>query len=217
MGAGKKLALLCALSLLAFFAGMPGLIAASAVVAAASAVARLGIVSLFSGSRPLIASTLIVVALRAVALETGDPFTLRIDEAGLLEGLLFAWGVLASFALGSALFATTTTAELRDSLSRMESRMKRHAARILPPAVAKKMFRFDLSLTVALALAFIPRVFSVWEEAEQAHRARCGRRGVAGTATLIPLVAERLIEAAAETAHAMVSRGYEGGAPFSLD
>jgi len=209
--------LLCALSVTAFFAGFPGLILTSAVVITASLIGKIPIPSLFSGSKALAVTTLVVVALRAVTTKSDPSFSIRIDEKGCVEGLLFAWGVFASFALGSVLFATTTTAELRFALSRLEKKTKHGLRAILPVGITKKIDSFDLSLTIALALAFIPRVFSIWEAAEYAYRARSGKMGILGTAKLIPLVAERLIEAAAETAHAMVSRGYENGTPVSLD
>lgn len=207
--AGLKLASLCALSFASFLAGIPGLVAAGALVLAAAGIGGIPAAALLAGSRSLAAATGLVVALRAIVPDPEAAFPLGVDAAGLAEGLRFAAGVFISFAAGSVLFATTTTAELRFALSRAERRVKRTLRFILPRGAAKKMDGIDLSLSVALALAFMPRVFSVWEAAEDAHKARCGPKGIRALLTVIPLAAERLVEAAAETAHAMESRGYE--------
>lgn len=208
--AGWKLASLCALSFAAFFAGLPGLVAAAAATAGAAAVAGLSPARLFSGSRPLAVTTGLVVVLRSVVFSSRLPPRIALDRAGLAEGLLFASGVFVAFAAGSTLFATTTTAELRASLAAAERGLKRAAAPALPAKARARLLRIDFSLALALALAFIPRVFAVWEAASEAHAARCGRSGLRALAALLPLAAERLIEAAAETAAAMTSRGYEG-------
>ena len=210
-GAGLKLATLCACSFAAFFAGLPGLAFSSLVVLLGAAVARIPLPSLFAGSSALAFTTLFVVALRSIQIDGWNFGAPKIDLVGLRESLIFAWGVFVSFAGGSVLFAATTTMDLRFALSRGESGVKSTLQRFTPAALFRKIDALDVSLTVALALAFIPRVFSVWEAAEDAHRARCGAKGIAGTVKLVPLVAERLIEAAAETASAMVSRGYTGG------
>lgn len=210
-GAGTKLLLLCALSFASFFAGLHGLGAATILTLAAAAAARLPFPSLLSGSKSLALATGLVVILRACVLNWSAPPYLGIDRAGLAEGLLFAWGVFASFAAGSVLFATTTAAELRFALARAEGAISRRLAPLLPRRIADRLAGADLSLAIALALAFIPRVFSAWETAEDAYRARCGRRGPQALFDLVPLVAERLMEAAAETAHAMESRGYRPG------
>jgi energy-coupling factor transporter transmembrane protein EcfT len=205
---GLKLAALCGLSLASFFAGLPGLAVSGAAVLAAAIAGRLPLASLLAGSRPLVLGTLLVVALRAVAVDL-RPLSAGIDPEGLREGLVFAAGILVSFAAGSVLFATTTTAELRFALARAEGRTVLALRALLPRRLAERIVPTDLSLTLALALAFIPRVFEVWEAAEDAHKARCGPTGVRGLFAVLPLAAERLIEAAAETAHAMESRGYD--------
>ena len=218
-GAGLKLAALCALSLASFFGGLTGLTVSAAAVLAAAIAGRLPLPSLLTGSRPLALGTGLIVVLRTVVFDLKAGYA-EFDLDGLGEGLLFAAGILVSFAAGSVLFATTTMTELRFALSRAERRLQR----LLGAALSRRGLRWrflrrlgttDLSLTVALALAFIPRVFAVWEAAEDAHKARCGPAGVRGLFAVLPLVAERLIEAAAETAQALESRGYER--PRDLD
>jgi biotin transport system permease protein len=210
--AGLKLASLCALSFASFFGGIPGLAAATASAAVAAAIGGIPFPCLFAGSRPLAVATGLVVVLRTVRFDSGAPAFVSADAAGLAEGLVFAWGVFVSFAAGSVLFATTKTSELRIALARAERAAKRTLRALLPRRAAAKMEAADISLTIALALSFIPRVFAVWESAEDAHKARCGPAGFRALFSLVPLAAERLIEAAAETAHAMESRGYGSSA-----
>ncbi|MDR2313542.1 MAG: energy-coupling factor transporter transmembrane protein EcfT, partial [Spirochaetaceae bacterium] len=62
-------------------------------------------------------------------------------------------------------------------------------------------------LGISLMLGFLPRFFELWEAADTAYRARGGRKGPGQMRTLIPLVTERMLEAAAETAQALESRG----------
>jgi biotin transport system permease protein len=56
-------------------------------------------------------------------------------------------------------------------------------------------------------LGFLPRFFEVWEAANLAFEARAGKRGLRRLVILAPLVIERMMEAAAETADALDSRG----------
>jgi biotin transport system permease protein len=56
-------------------------------------------------------------------------------------------------------------------------------------------------------LGFLPRFFAVWESAELAYRARCGKRGLPRLIALVPLAMERMIISAGETAAALEARG----------
>ncbi|GAB1481313.1 hypothetical protein MASR2M78_01280 [Treponema sp.] len=163
-------------------------------------------------------TSLFIVVLRSLDLGS-NPF-IRLNRGGLREGLLFAWGILTSFAGGSLLFATTTSTELREGIAAVQDTLRRpllsFLARLsrgkglrarLAKHLAHTLAAFDVSLLIALTLSFIPRVFEVWEAAEDAHLARCGKKGLGGTVSILPLVAERLIEAASETAAALEMRG----------
>jgi biotin transport system permease protein len=68
-----------------------------------------------------------------------------------------------------------------------------------------KLSRFSLGLS--LMLGFLPRFFEIWEDSDVAYRARAGKKGITSLVLLIPLVTERMIEMAAETAAALESRG----------
>lgn len=217
VGAGKKLAGLFILSVAAFFLGPAGLIASALTVAASAIAARMGPRELLAGSRPLAIATVLVAAAGAVSMEFAGGFRVTIDPDGVRAGAVLFLGILISFSAGSILFAATTTGELRDALGRAEEAVfgaLRSVLAALPSRgckdAAERLRSPDLSLLLALALAFIPRVFAAWEAAEDAHRARCGAGGIAGVAAVLPLAAERLIESAAETARALEVRGYEG-------
>jgi biotin transport system permease protein len=62
------------------------------------------------------------------------------------------------------------------------------------------------SLGISLMLGFIPRFFDLWEASSLACDARSCRRGVRRLFVLVPLVTERMMEAAADTALALQAR-----------
>lgn len=212
-GAGWKLLTLLALSVASFAFGLPGLLCSAASIVAAAAAARLSPRRLLAGIGPLLFVTLFVVALRALVLPS-DGAWLAIDYMGLREGIFFALSVLIAFSGGSILFATTTTAELREAVATAEEAVTTPLVRALRKSrrawcrnAAAALERSTLSLVIALTLGFLPRVFEIWEAAEEARAARCGKKGLRGTAAMLPLVIERLMEMAAETARAMEGRG----------
>ncbi len=220
LGAGPKLASLFVFSFIALSGGAAGLSASAAFVFLGAAFARLRPMRLLAGSSALVWTTLAVVALRALDVSafarSGGDLARIIDREGLGEGLLFSGGVLVAFAAGSLLFATTTMTELRGAVARGQRAVTEPLARLLRAPgflalrrAARTIENFDLSLVIALTLGFMPRVFDAWEAAADARKARCGSTGVFGTAAMIPLVAERLMDLAAETATALEARGYD--------
>ncbi len=219
---GKLVGLLL-VSLAPFSFGAGGLAAAAGATAVAAALARIPPRRLFAGSLPLVVATLFVVALRAVVFRPLDaPETLvAIDGAGLGEGLRFALGLVVAFAAGAVLFGTTTSAELREAVSRAEEWVAAPLARLLRALpgepcrrLASRLERSRLALVFALTLGFLPRVFEVWEAATEARAARLGKTGPLGVAAVTPLAIERLMEMAAETARAMEARGATLDRPY---
>lgn len=212
--AGVKLTALLALSLASFSLGATGLISAASVVVAAAAVARISPRRLFAGSLPLLVTTLMVIALRTVVVVPGGSASLAVDYDGLREGLVFGLSVLVAFAGGAVLFTTTTSAQLRDAVARAEEAITSPLARFLKSQssprcrrAAARLERTSFALVFALTLGFLPRVFEAWEAAVDARTARCGKMGPVGIAAIVPLVIERLMETAVETARAMEARG----------
>ncbi|MDR0448261.1 MAG: energy-coupling factor transporter transmembrane protein EcfT [Treponema sp.] len=78
---------------------------------------------------------------------------------------------------------------------------------IRKPDLRRRQSRISLALT--LMLGFLPRFFETWENARMAAKARGSAGGLKLLITILPLVTERMIETAAETAEALESRGLE--------
>jgi energy-coupling factor transporter transmembrane protein EcfT len=186
-GAFKLLGLL--LISLAFFFSLPGILVAAAIIVAGSYAARIRPWELLRGYRPLLFMALVVLLVRSIRF---TPF--GFNPSGFQEGLIFGLGILLSFSAGSLLFSVTTMTELQDSLTTIERTLHRTGT-------------CKFSLGISLMLGFLPRFFEAWEEAELAYRARAGKRGIPELILLIPLVTERMIEMAVETAYALESRG----------
>jgi biotin transport system permease protein len=129
--------------------------------------------------------------------------------AGLHQGLCF----VVSFAAGALLFGVTTMQELRDSLGRAEAAAVnlalplRRFFRPGKPLPQKRRAYSGFSLGLSLMLGFLPRFFEIWENANLAFDARAGKKGLRRLVILIPLVIERMMESAGETAEALDSRG----------
>jgi biotin transport system permease protein len=222
--AGLKLLALLLISIFAFLFGPPALGAASLAVTGGAVLAGIRPWELLRGLKPLLLMVLLVALCRSLAF---DPPAFKVS--GLLEGLVFGWLILLSFAAGSLLFSVTTTMELRASLDRGESLLCYPLLRLLrrmgpgpgdgtaPSRIRRitirrlihRLERPRLSLGISLMLGFLPRFFEIWEAADTAYRARGGKKGLGQMRTLVPLVTERMLETAAETAQALESRGLD--------
>jgi biotin transport system permease protein len=116
----------------------------------------------------------------------------------LKTGILFCALVVVSFALGALLFATSTMTELCGGLGKIELFLRAPFGRKRP----------RVSLAVALMLSFIPRFFTLWEDASLACEGRGKKAGFGRTKLLLALAVERLMHNAADTALALENRGY---------
>lgn len=193
MPAGIKLAAVIAVSAIAC-TSVYGLAVSVPVLIAASVLARIRPRELFKGARPLFALSCAIVIVKTLL-----PFP-SVNIAGLVEGLITALRLMVTFAAAALLFAVTTMRELRRSLAALEL------------AVTKRLFRRRAgtaycSLGICLMLGFIPRFFELWEMSGLACDARSCRRGPRRLFILIPLVTERMMETAADTAQAIQARG----------
>jgi energy-coupling factor transporter transmembrane protein EcfT len=186
--AGIKLLCLFLLSGAAF-SSIPGLVVSGVLIIAGALVGRVKMRDLLRGSRPLIVLALFIVIFRCLRFE--KPYIV-IEE--LYSGIVSGLCLIVSFAAGALLFAVTTMAELRRSLGKLEMFLSRGK-------------RSRLSLGISLMLGFIPRFFEIWENANLAWDARAGKRGLRRMVLLIPLVTERMMEAAADTALALEAKG----------
>jgi len=191
--AGFKLAFLLALSLAAFFPGPPArslavLSGIALLLVILSFIAKIGPLALLRGSGPLLVLVIAVFLFRGIAFSPPG-----FNTEGLWESVLFCVRICAAFAAGTLLFAVTTPGEIRKSLSRMES--------------ALHLEKAHLSLGISLMLGFLPRFFEIWEDVTLAWKSRGGKKSLSRLIILIPLVVEKMMVKAAETAAALEARG----------
>ena len=186
--AGIKLTFLLLLSLAAFLPNLMVLSTIALVLIVLSLTARIGPWELLRGSGPLLFVVLGVFILGGV--ETSPPY---FSFDGLGESVIFCGRIAIAFAAGALLFAVTTQGEIRRALSRLEA--------------ALRIEKFRISLGISLMLGFLPLFFQMWEDVNLAWQSKGGKKGLKGMTILIPLVIERMIIKAAETALAMESRG----------
>jgi energy-coupling factor transporter transmembrane protein EcfT len=157
--------------------------AAILTIGAGAIIAKIPLRTLFRGIRSVLIVCIPVLLFRSLRFM---PF--RFLAAGFVEALLFTAGVIIVFCAGSLTFSVTTTAQMRDALS-FGQRSSAFAA------------------AFSLMIGFIRRFFMVWDEVDCAYRARAGKEGFHKMIIIIPLVIERMIRAAAETAYALEARG----------
>ena len=191
--AGFKLVFLLLLSLAAFVPGTPlqSLVLLSGItviVIILSFIAGSGPIALLRGSFPLF------IFILAVFLFQGIQFSPPgIRPEGLFESVIFCIRIAIAFASGSLLFAVTTPGEIRRSLSRAETFLH--------------IQKLRLSLSISLMLGFLPMFFVIWEDVNLAWDSRGGKKNISRLVVLIPIVVERLMVKAAETAMALEARG----------
>jgi hypothetical protein len=182
MPALAKLLLLFLVSALAFFPYY-GTAFALAIIGIGALIAALPPRTLLRGSRSLFIVCIPVLFFRSLRFM---PF--RFLFSGLEEALLFSASLIIVFCAGSLVFAVTTMAQIRSALS-----------------FGKRTTLFATGFS--LMISFIPRFFIVWNEVDCAYRARAGREGFYKMRIVVPLVIEKMITAAAETAYALEARG----------
>jgi biotin transport system permease protein len=191
--AGFKLAFLLLLSLASFFPGtetesliLLGTIAA--ILVALSFAAGIGPQALLRGSAPLF-----LVIFWGLLLQAVEFSPLKINPSGFLVAIIFSLRIAAAFSAGTLLFSVTTTYEIRKSLSRLERFLR--------------IEKLHLSLYISLMLGFLPQFFEVWEDQCLAWKSRAGKKSLSFIVVLVPLVIEKMMRKAAETAIAMEARG----------
>jgi biotin transport system permease protein len=191
--AGAKLGFLLLLSLAAFFPGTEVLSLAiitgiALIIISLSLIAGISPHLLLRGSAPLLFIVIAVFLFQAVEFSP-----LGLNFAGLRESIIFCVRIGTAFAAGSLLFSVTTSGEIRKSLSRLETFLK-----------IKKL---NLSLSISLMLGFIPMLFQIWEDLNLTWKSKGGNKNLSRMVKLVPLLVERMMLKAVETATAMESRG----------
>jgi biotin transport system permease protein len=204
-----KLLALLAVTTTVFLFGFYALPGAAALVILCAHIARIRPWELLRGIKPVLIMLFLIIISRSVA---ARPPWFSLSGCG--EGLLFAGNMIVCFAAGALLFSVTTMTELKDSLEKLERFMLKPAIlflrRFKAPALqraASNLERPKLGFAISLMLGFLPRFFEIWEAANTAYAARSGKKGIRAMFVLVPLVTERMIEMAVETAEAMESRG----------
>jgi biotin transport system permease protein len=214
---GLKLFALFVVSALIFVSKAPfstaGKVAALILILSGSLSAGIRPGELLRGIKPLLVMLFFVLAFRSFTLNPER--LMAFDRAGFKDGLIFAVQILLSFAASALLFCTTTMTELRDSLEKAEAVLTGPVIKTLRPLkqdwahnLCAGLGRRRLSLGIALMLGFMRKFFEHWENANCAWEARSGRGGISRIMVLIPLLTERMIRGATETARALEARGY---------
>ena len=189
--AGLKLLCVMALSTAACVS-IPGLAAVIPLILAASIVARIPPWELLKGAR-----TLVLLSLCIMALNFRTP----------VIGIVTALRIFVPFTAAALLFSITTMRELRLSLAAFETGLRKMLSFGRVPPGNHAFF----SLGISLMLGFIPRFFELWETANLACEARVCKRGLRRLIILVPLVTERMMETAADTALALEARSLGQG------
>ena len=192
--AGPKLAFLLLLSVAAFFPGPEPLgvvilAGIALILAALSLTARIAPWQLLRGSGPLFFVILGVFLVQGIELIPPG-----IKLGGLKETAIFSLRIATAFSAGSLLFSVTTTSEIRRALSRLETFLH--------------LKKLHLSLCISLMMGFLKGFFVIWEDLTLAWKSRGGKKNLSRLITLIPLVIERMMLKAAETALALEARNF---------
>jgi biotin transport system permease protein len=194
--AAVKLLAVMVLSTVAFVS-VPGLALAILLIFSVSAAVRIPPWELLRGARPLA-----ILSVCIILLNLNLP---NISMNYLCAGIIAVLRILVPFAAAALLFAVTTMRELRLSLAALEIRLKN----LVVAGHKKEKTTTFFSLGISLMLGFIPRFFELWETANLACEARLCKRGPRRLLILIPLVCERMMETAADTALALEARGLD--------
>lgn len=192
IGAGRKLAFLFFLSLAAFFPGseirsLAVLAGIVLIIAVLSVIAGIAPWTLLRGSGPLFIIVFAVFLFQGIDINPPG-----FSSEGIFTGAIFCIRIGAAFVAGSLLFAVTTITEIKKSITRLEA--------------ALHLEKIRIGLSISLMLAFLKRFFEIWEDINLAWKSRGGRRNLSHLIILAPLLLEKMMLKAAETASAMESR-----------
>jgi biotin transport system permease protein len=214
---GVKLAGLLCLSLGVFSPGRTVFPCAALLVIVLSCSAGIKPWELLRGSRPLLLFALFMFLFGAVEFHPARaPRLFTLTRGGLKAGLVFGLRIGVSFSAGALFFSVTTLGEIKKSLSRLESFVRVRVFRTKEAGAVEgpRGEQLQISLAISLMLMFLPRFFETWEEADLAWRSRAGGRGFRKLLVLTPLLLERMMTLAAETAEALESRGAKAAPRF---
>jgi biotin transport system permease protein len=197
--AGAKLGFLLTLSIASFF---PGTWPFNVFIPLAIIFILIGL-SLAAGIRPhelLRGSGPLLLVVLGVFLFQGIEFSpLGFNTEGLKESIIFCIRIIAAYSAGALLFSVSTSGEIKKSLSKLEALLR--------------LEKLNLSLYISLMLGFLPRFFEIWEDLNLAWKSRGGKNNLSRMLTLVPILIERMMRKALETAEAMEARGLVFNSP----
>ncbi len=195
-----KLACVTALTAGVFFFPAAALAGATVFLAVSAVIAMIGLDRAAALAKTFAGYSLFIVLVRFLKIpESTETLVLELRDT-----LLYLWRLFLALGFGTILYATTSALELRNALEDLQnsiySRLKCSA--FLP----------DIAFSLSLTIAFIPRIFDLWQEINLAWNARGGGRSRSPAAvyrriaSLVPLLLIRLLDAAARTERAIRNR-----------
>ena len=119
--------------------------------------------------------------------------------------LLLSLRLVIIMQLSALLFRSTTTLEIRNSMSMIETRVRRTLADI-PPVKKHISIRPRIAENLSLFAGFIPEIFQTWTQINKAWSARGGKSGFKKIKTLVFVLVSISFEKAARKAAALAAR-----------
>lgn len=113
--------------------------------------------------------------------------------------------LLLSVQLASLLYKSTTTTQIKFSLQKAETFLRRLLHSI--PFIGNKIdTRASTTFSLTLVISFIPRIMSLWNQLEVSWRARGGKPGLSMVRTLLPQLLALAFQDAEDSWRAIASR-----------
>lgn len=113
--------------------------------------------------------------------------------------------LLLSVQLASLLYKSTTTTQIKFSLQKAESFLRRLLHSI--PFIGNKIdTRASTTFSLTLVISFIPSIMSLWNQLEVSWRARGGKPGLSMVRTLLPQLLVLAFQDAEDSWQAIASR-----------
>ncbi|MDR2509047.1 MAG: hypothetical protein LBC77_00215 [Spirochaetaceae bacterium] len=122
-----------------------------------------------------------------------------------VEFFLYASRLFFIIQISALFFRGTTSIEIKDTLCDIELFSRRLIVKL--PFAKRISLRPRHALRIALALSFIPQLFSLWHKLNTAYRARGGKGGIQKIRLLLRALLSLSFHAAAEKARALAARG----------
>ncbi len=199
-----KLPVMMALTVLLFIAGIRQLLLLSLFLTILALLARLPLSVFAAHVRILFWYTLMTVVFRFA----GKPLIPSILLPALRETALYIWQLALVLLTGTLFYETTSTLEIRHTLTGVQRAFERAVKRIFK----NKGTLPDIGFLLSLTITFIPRIFDAWTSLNRAWDARGGnlhaglRASWRKFSVLIPSLFIKLLAMASDTDRAIRNR-----------